>query len=214
MIEAKLPSQPPADLANRTPDWAIRDHQEVLWAILDTAGAHPRPFGQMRSWGPLPSGRFDPHPEGPPGDTSGELVSYAAASLLTALAERYQDRRAITPYDGNQPAAYAWFPQRALHLIDLTGAGAVRLGASHKINSGSKNVTRRWARAIRAAWPEADGIRCASSMTGEQAIALWAPGEATFGPAPAFSSLVSSPAPLWVETLQGACAALGYDWIP
>ncbi len=110
-----------------------------------------------------------------------------------------KDRRAVTPSDQNQPAAYAWFPQRALQLIDLTGPGAVRLGASHKINSGPKGVTRRWARAIRAAWPDADGLLCASSMTGEEAVTLWAPAQETFAPAPAFASLSARPSPPGVK---------------
>lgn len=213
MTEAKLPARAPPDLVRRIPTWALRRRHEVLWAVLDTVGAYVRPFGQMRSWGPLPSGRFDPHPDGPPGDTSGELVSYAATSLVTAVAERYRDRRAVTPHDHNQPAAYAWLPRRDLRLIDVTGPGAVRLGASHKINSGPKNVTRRWARALRSAWPDADGLLYASSMTGEQAVTLWAPAQSTFGPAPAFASLIASPAPIWRATLRDACSELGYDWV-
>ncbi|MGI8752539.1 MAG: RES domain-containing protein [Acidimicrobiales bacterium] len=204
MTEAKLPAHPPADLAGRTPDWRVRDPHGVLWAILDTAGAHPRTFGQMRSWGPLRSGRFDPHPAGPPKSTSGELVSYAATTLLTAIAERYQDRRAVTPHDHNRPAAYAWFPQRALHLIDCTSSTAPHRPHRHRRRPSRrlpqdqlrpKNVTRRWARAVRAAWPDADGLLYSTSMTDEPAITLWAPAHSTFGPAPAFSSLISSPAP-------------------
>ncbi len=109
--------------------------------------------------------------------------------------------------------SYAWFPQRALQLVDLTGPGAVRLGASHKISSGPKGVTRRWARAIRAAWPDADGLLDDSSMTGEEAITLLAPAQETFAPAPAFASLIGSPVAAWRETLQDACRQLGYNWI-
>lgn len=129
---------------------------------------------------------FDPHPEGPPG--------------------RHSQR-------SKPPRRICLVPQRALQLIDLTGPGAVRHGASHKINSGPKGVARRWARAIRAAWPDADGLLYASSMTGEEAVTLWAPAQETFAPAPAFASLIGSPVAAWRETIQDACRQLGYDWI-
>ena len=131
----------------------------------------PRAFGTMRSYGPLSSARFDPHPE-PAGDTSGELALYAAADLLTAIAERYQRRRLLHLADPSDPIAYSWRPARALNLVDVTGVGAVRLGASHGINSGPKAVCRRWARAVRAAWPSADGLRYSSSMTGHDCVVL------------------------------------------
>ena len=51
-------------------------------------------FATMRSYGPLPAARFDPHPE-PAAESRTELVLYASETLLTALAERFQHNREI-----------------------------------------------------------------------------------------------------------------------
>lgn len=210
---AKLPTTPPADLAGRQPDWYRWAPARPLWTIADGAGPYARPFGQMRSWGPLETARFDPHPE-PPHDTSGELVLYAASDLVTAVAERYQHRRALELGDHRQPVVYSWSPLRRLRLLDLSGSGAVRLGASHVINSGPKPVSRRWAQAFRTAWPDADGLRYTSSMAGHDCAVLWAPAADTFPSAPALALPVSLRATAWQALLEGVCATLGFDYLP
>jgi hypothetical protein len=54
------------------------------------------------------------------------------------------------------------------------------------MSSGPKDVTRAWARAIRAAYPELDGLWYRSSMdAGDPAICLWDP--------PAASALPDTP---------------------
>lgn len=213
MSKAKLPRTPPADLATRQPDQYGWPTSRPLWAIVDGAGAYARPFGTMRSYGPVASARFDPHPE-PASDISGELALYAASDLLTAIAERYQRRRMVYLTDPASPIAYSWFAARELTLVDLTDAGAVRLGASHAVNSGPKAVCRRWARAIRAAWPNADGMRYSSSMTGRDCAVLWAPAGGSFPSGPAFAEFVASPGSHWQRLVQKACVDLGYDYWP
>jgi RES domain len=210
---AKLPRTPPKDLPARQPDLYRWGTEGALWAVLNGRGPHARAFGTMRSYGPLSSARFDPHPE-PAGHTSGELALYAAADLLTAIAERYQRRRLLHLADPTDPIAYSWRPTRPLNLVDVTGVGAVRLGASHAINSGPKAVCRRWARSVRAAWPSADGMRYVSSMTGHDCVVIWAPGGDSFPPAPAFAEFMASPGSGWQSRLQHACAVLGYDHWP
>lgn len=167
----------------------------------------------MRSFGPVRAARFDPHPE-PPGVTSGELVLYGACDLVTAIAERYQHRRAVHLADPDEPVVYSWHPTRTLHLIDLGGPGALRLGASHAICSGSRSVARAWARALRSTWPGADGICYASSMTGRSCAALWAPARTTFPAAPDFSALLGLRSPEWQSLIEGVCAEIGYDYWP
>jgi hypothetical protein len=206
---SKVPHIPPPDLADRTPTWTRYSHSDVLWNIASAAGAHAVGFGQLRSYGPLPSARFDPHPE-PAGNRSGELVLYAAATLLTALAERFQHNRAIRRDDPTSPIAYAWRPIRTLTLIDLRGPGAVALGAAQAIGSYRKDITRRWARALRTAWPTADGILYSSAMTGQDCLALWAPAADSFPAAPDFARAVDTPAANWQHTLRAAAAQLGY----
>lgn len=108
--------------------------------------------------------------------------------------------------------AYAWFPARPLRTIDLTGPGAVVVGASHTISDYRKDVTRRWARALRAAWPEADGVHYSSSMTGEPCLALWRPAADSFPPAPSFARGIDEPIEPWQDVLRDAAARLRYTF--
>ena len=213
MSAPKLPRTPPTDLPARQPEYYIWPTSRPLWAILDGSGTYARPFGTMRSYGPIASARFDPHPE-PPSDISGELVLYAACDLLTAIAERYQRRRMVHLSAPASPIAFSWSATRGLNLIDLTNVGAVRLGASHAINSGPKTVCRRWARAIRQAWPHSDGLHYSSSMTGRDCAVLWLPASGTFPPGPAFAEFMASPGSHWQRLIQKACVELGYDYWP
>jgi hypothetical protein len=208
---AKVPHTPPADLAERTPTWARWPRSRALWHIANSAGPYAVPFAAMRSYGPLPSARFDPHPE-PAAESSTERVLYASETLLTALAERFQHNREIRRADPTRPVVYGWFASRVLRLLDLSSAGAVALGASHAISGYRKDVTRRWARALRAAWPDADGLMYASAMTGQSCVALWAPARDSFPSAPAFARGIDLPAAQWQKTLRDAAAELGYTY--
>lgn len=208
---AKRPQTPPADLASRSPDWFSWPTSAVLWQLAATTGRWSAPFATLRHFGPLPSARFDPHSP-PPHTSPTEGVLYAGTDLLTALAERFQHLREIRRDQPGDPVAYSWAPTRPLQLLDLTDSAAVRLGASHVINTGRKDVTRVWARALRAAWPEADGVLYSSPMTGRNCTALWTPAQNSFPPAPAFATLMTYPAPEWQNTLRGAAAELGYTY--
>jgi hypothetical protein len=179
--------------------------------VANSAGRFATTFGAMRSYGPLPSARFDPHPE-PAGESRTERVLYASETLLTALAERFQHNREIRRSDPSRPIVYGWLPVRELALLDLSGAGAVALGASHAISGYRKDVTRRWARALRATWPDADGLLYASAMTGQPCVALWAPTADSFPAAPAFARGIDVPSERWQHTLRAAAAELGYAY--
>lgn len=208
-MSPKLPRSAPRDLASRSPDVVQLD--DVLWRIVDTAGQFAVTFSAMRDYGTLPSARFDPHPP-PASDRSGELVSYVATTLLTALAERFAAGREIRRRLPQRPVAYAWRPARPLALLDVSGSGAVRLGASHALNTGPKSVTRTWARALRAAFPDADGLYYASSMTGQPCAALWAPAADSFPGRPEFAEPLDYESPGWQRVLRVAAATLGYDY--
>ena len=209
----KLLRRPPADIADRIPDRLDWPTTTPLWQVANTAGPYAVRFGQMRSFGPLPTARFDPHPP-PPADHPVERVLYSAADLVTALAERFQHNREIRGTQPSAPGVYAWAPTRPLHLIDLRGVGALRLGASHVLNTGPQSSTRAWARAIRDGWSNADGIAYASSMTGRTCIALWAPAADTFPTAPAFAKLLSDAAPSWQLRVRSTAVETGYDQYP
>jgi hypothetical protein len=209
----KLPRTPPPDLASRSADFYDWPVDRPFWTIAAGSGPYSCPFGTMRTFGPLRTARFDPHPM-PASSNSGEEALYAATDLLSAIGERYQRQRAVHISDPTNPVAYSWFPTRSLHLVDLSGPGAVRLGASHVINTGPRSVCRTWARAIRLAWANADGIRYSSSMTGLDCAVLWAPARNSFPAAPDFAEFMSAPAPAWQALIQGACVQLGYDYWP
>lgn len=208
---AKIPHTVPPDLTDRTPTWSTWPTTRALWQIANAAGRYPVTFGTIRGYGPLTSARFDPHPE-PAADSPTEPVLYAAETLLTAVAERFQHNREIRRADPMRPVVYGWFPTRTLKLLDLSGAGAVSLGAAHAISGYRKDITRRWARALRHAWPGADGLLYASSMTGQHCITLWAPASDSFPPAPKFARGIDIPATRWQQTLRDAAAQLGYTY--
>ncbi len=184
---------------------------DPLWHIANTSGPYATRFAAMRRYGPLDSARFDPHPL-PVANHAEERVLYAAGDLVTALAERFQNGREIRCRQPTNPVVYAWMPIRPLNLIDVTGLSALRLGASQLLSSGPKRHTRTWARALRASWPHADGVRYQSSMAGRVCAALWAPALDSFPPAPAFSKLLADPAAAWATVLRNAAAEIHYDF--
>jgi hypothetical protein len=208
---AKVPHYPPLDLADRTPTWAVWPTSRALWQVANSAGPYAMTFAAMRSYGPLPTARFDPHAE-PAGESPIERVLYASETLLTALAERFQHNREIRRDDPSRPVVYGWRATRNLRLLDLSGAGAVALGAAHAISGYRKDVTRRWARALRSTWPDADGLVYASAMTGQSCVALWAPARDSFPSAPTFARGIDLPAARWQRVLRDASAELGYTY--
>jgi Arc/MetJ family transcription regulator len=104
-VTAKLPQQPPTDLAARRPSWHTWPVTDSLWHIANTSGPYATRFSVMRSFGPLASARFDPHPP-PPQNHSTERVLYAAGDLVTALAERFQNGREIRCRQPADPIVY------------------------------------------------------------------------------------------------------------
>lgn len=176
---ARLPSPPPpGELAG-----ALRPSEDIvavhpatrLVRIFTALGNHPQKWNQFRYAGPLPHGRFDPQDVTSRPDTPQPGVLYFALSVRTSVAEVFQttsivDRRTRSPH------LVVLRPARTLRLLDLTGLWPTRAGASQEISCGSKKMTQRWTRAIRAAYPDLDGVWYRSSMdSGDPAIALWDP---------------------------------------
>ena len=203
----KLPWPPPAaTLAGQIPEIGTVEPHTVLWRVHETVGPHVLDWNQLRHFGPVADCRFDPQPP-PPGPGNPEGVLYAAVDLPTTLAERFQTTRTVDRRRGS-PALVAWHPTRPLQLLDLTGDWPVRLGASHVINTGRRDVCRAWARALRAAWPDADGLRHTSSMTGHPGVTLWTPAANSFPARPDFSELLAHPG--LATWLAAACRTVGY----
>ncbi len=90
----KVPRTPPDRLTKEPAD--IVDYTGILWRVHRTTGEHVRPWNELRTFGPLPSMRWDPHPGPQPADHP-DGVLYAASDVATSLAEIYQSTRVIEP---------------------------------------------------------------------------------------------------------------------
>jgi RES domain len=105
------------------------------------------PWNKLRTYGPLPSMRWDPHPGLEPIGSRAEGVLYAAADVATSLAEVYQTTRVIDTRAGTATLT-AWQPQLPLRLLDLSGTWLLRNTASAALLAAPRSICRRWARAI------------------------------------------------------------------
>lgn len=129
-----------------------------------------------RTFGPL--GRFDPHVrdsrQRPHEDRHGRGVLYLAAALDTALAEAYPEQWpevSICPH-----ARAAWLrPSTPIDLLDLTGNGAMAIGAVGTLQWGDepRRRTQRWSRRIYEQYTHLDGIRYNAAHQGGESVVLW-----------------------------------------
>jgi RES domain len=200
----KAPRTPPAQLIREPHDLA--DYTATLWRVHRTAGEHVLPWNTLRTFGPLPSMCWDPHP-GPEPMSGAEGVLYAAADVATSLAEVYQTTRVIDTRAGGATLT-AWQPQRRLRLLDLSGTWLLRNTASAALLAAPRSTCRRWARAIYTSWPELDGLYVPSTLTGRPNIVLWNAAADSIPAMPAFSRPLAHPL-VW-SIAQAAAAEIGY----
>lgn len=201
----KVPRTPPNRLAKEPGD--IVDYTGKLWRIHRTKGEHVRPWNQLRTYGPLPSMRWDPHPGPQPADHP-DGVLYAATDVATSLAEVYQTTRVIDTR-ASAPRLTAWEPTRPLQLLDLSGTWLLRNTASAALLAAPRSTCRRWARAIYATWPELDGLQAPSTMTGRLNVVLWTAAANSIPAAPSFSRPLTQPL-VW-SLAQAAAAEIAYQ---
>lgn len=154
-----------------------------LVRIFTAHGTHPQHWNSFRRTGPLPHGRFDQqrpgHRDAPVHDPDNGVV-YFGLSVRTSIAEVFQTT-SIVDRRTRGPRLVVVRPTRTLRLLDLSGLWPTRVGASQEISSGPKKTTQAWARAIREAFDDLDGLWYRSSMDGGgPAVCLWDPpaGEA------------------------------------
>lgn len=149
--------------------------------IFSARGTHSQFWNAFRYTGPLPHATFDPQPlaaDGGPTDDSGIGVLYFGLTVRTSVAEVFQTNLTVDRVTKG-PHLVVLRPKRTLRLLDLTGLWPTRAGASQRIAGGPKAITQRWARSIRTAYPELDGLWYRSSMdAGEPAVCLWNPPSA------------------------------------
>jgi RES domain-containing protein len=162
---ATLPADPPAWTWSRAVPLVRIYHER-----LDQDGFAPRTFG--------PLARFDPHVrdrrQRPREDPDGRGVSYLARELGTALAEAYPDQRPQVAICRHARAVWV-LPSSAVALLDLTGEGAMAIGAVGTLAWGDepRRLTQRWARRIYEQYTDLDGIRYRAAHQGGESVALW-----------------------------------------
>lgn len=134
------------------------------------AGIAPRTFG--------PLARFDPHVhdahQRPREDPHGRGVLYLAANLATALAESYPEQWPEVSICPHTRATWVR-PPTPVELLDLTGEGALAIGATGVLQWGDepRRRTQRWGRRIYEQYSHLEGIRYqAAHQSGECAV-LW-----------------------------------------
>lgn len=155
--------------------------------IYTRIGAHPTRPDQLRAYGPVPTARFDHH--APPPRLQQDVAAgyYGVVSLdgavldatrpvgldpeagvaidspvVTAVAETFQVNRTVVLSD-RQALAIGTLLQ-PYQVLDLGSAWATRAGAGNHLSTGPHPVTRRWAQAIRAGYPQLDGVYWHSSV--------------------------------------------------
>lgn len=180
---------PPRRLTARKADFAA--YESVLFRLHRIEGRHRVKWDQMRTWGPLLSARWDPHPE-PVGEYDEAAVMYAATDYSTALGEVFQGTRSITLSPAR--ALVAWTPARPLRLLHLTDTWAMRNGASGSLDSATRSTCRAWARAIHTTWPDLDGLLTHSAITRRPLVTLFAPAGDSFPASPSVTRPLSHPA--------------------
>lgn len=201
----KVPRRPPRPLTRRNRD--VLHLRPVLWRVHRTHGEHLQPWNGFRTYGPLPTSRYDPHP--PPRDEHpGYGVTYAATTLRTALAEVFQGTRRINRVTG-APHATSWTPTRPLALLDLTGDWALRNRAAQALTAAPRPVCRAWSSAIHDRWDDLDGLWAPGTLDGSPIVTLYEHARSVMPATPAFSRPLAHPL-LW--TIVGRHAHdIAYD---
>ncbi len=201
----KVPNRPPDALTRFDTD--VQRYTDRVWRIHRTAGPHVTGWSAPRIFGPVPSMRFDPHPEGPPTLHPGIGVLYATTDIATAAAEVFQRTRLIDTTTG-APYLTGWRPTRPLHLLDLSSTWALRNGAAYAVASAQRPVCRAWARRIHDSFDDLDGLAAPSTMTGAVNIVLWERAADSMPAAPDFTRPLTHPT-VW-EVLRRVANRIGY----
>ena len=141
--------------------------------------AHPDPARAprlARTYGPV--ARFDPHirdaRQQPRVQPDGRGVVYLGDTIRCGLAEAFPEQWPEVRICPNQRAVQA-APQRPATLLDLTGDGAMAIGAVGTLGSGNepRRLTQRWGRAIYEDLTELDGVQYRAAHQGGLSIAIW-----------------------------------------
>ena len=194
-----------------TRTWSASPRSRLSRGSTGPAAGIPARWDGFRSVGPAAAARFDTHPPTPDGslaEAPGHEVLYAGLTLRTCVAETFQLSRVVDRCT-DRPWLAVWRPVRVLRLLDLAGTWPTRAGTSQAISSGPRDRSSAWARVIREAYPDLDGLWYRSSMDcGNPAVCLWA-GARDAMPAQPWAHLTLD-APGLALPLARAARDLGY----
>jgi hypothetical protein len=165
---------PPATLPTHPPSWTWRPQDRPLVRVFHE---HPRRDGMApRTFGPLH--RLDPHVrdrhQQPREDPEGRGVIYLARDLGTGLAEAYPGQWPTVQVCPHARASWV-HPARAVDLLDITGNGAMAIGAVGTLAWGDepRRRTQRWGRRIYEQYLHLDGVRYQAAHQGGVSVVLW-----------------------------------------
>lgn len=208
----KLPNRPdPARLRRREPRLISLPSGSVLHRVYRRGGPYPALWNAFRFFGPT-SARFDHQLPDENGDSCEQErgAFYAAADIVTALAETFRHRRTVNRRT-DRPWLVSFGLSCELRLLDLTGTFPVSVGGSMKLVTGPALYSQNWSRGFYDAYPQIQGLYYPGSLTNRPVVALYerALHLDPFPATPAVHRALDDP--LLIEPLRNACRTLGYD---
>lgn len=208
MSKVPVPPDPAWLAAHVAPAWMDLPAGTPCFRVYFRTSPHPAVWNQFRFYGPTQA-RFDHHEPPPAVQTRGIL--YAATLPAAALAEVFQARRTINTRR-HEPWLVGFALRRSIRLLDLTGLWPTRAGASVALATGPRPRVRPWARAIYAAYPDAEGIWYGSSMhANTPCVALFERAQTAVADHPGYHRALADT--LLRAYVQNAADHLGYRLI-
>ena len=205
----KVPRRPsPELLGSLEPEVRTVPAGALIWRIYFRGGLHPTRWKDFRYVGPIDA-RFDHHVGNEPARQD-RAVLYGADDPITCLAEVFQRTRVMNRWH-REPWLVGFETDKPMRLLDLTGAFPTRAGASMGLMTGSRSVSRAWARAFHDAWPEIDGLYYPSSTHANRPAMVLNERALEAGVIPDQTSFHRSLGdPVIFSILRNAAHALGY----
>lgn len=182
----------------------LRRHIRTLTAgtavgrIYSQGGPHPTTWNEFRRWGPT-AARFDHHP--PPSRTHPDRsVMYVAPAvrpatsapvLRTCVAEYFSETGTVD-LTTNNPYYVIFRLAREVRLLNIGDSDWVALaGGNSAIQSGPRDIARRWARAIYEHYRGGDAVdgifHACSIIPSARLVVMWDRAEDAVPARPAFS---------------------------
>jgi hypothetical protein len=182
-----LPEPPP--VFSLPPDVLPLAEGTEIWRIYNRTGPHPTAWNSLRF--SFAEGRFD-HQE--PGEENRGIL-YATVgrhAVPTALAECFQYTRRINRnrYD---PWLVSFACRGNMELLNMGGGWPLRAGGNMALNSGPREMSRRWSRVVYRSYPNIAGIAYPSSLTNETCLALYERALPCFPQTPTYHEPLASP---------------------